>query len=227
MVEQSGFLEGKMLIAMPQMTDPRFERSVLFLCAHSAEGAMGLVVNKLIDSITFPDLLKQLNIEVGGADESINVHFGGPVESGRGFVLHSDDYVQDSTLVIDAGVALTATTDVLKEIARGGGPKRSLLALGYAGWSPGQLDAEIQANGWLHADPDNELIFGGNLDGKWEQAIAKLGIDMTLLSGEAGHAWPRRAPRLRCRPVSSVYPTKPHELQMAPNSASCASRKPR
>ena len=188
MDEQSGFLEGKMLIAMPQMTDPRFARTVLFLCAHSTEGAMGLVVNKLVDSITFPDLLSQLNIDARGATENINVHFGGPVESGRGFVLHSDDYVQESTLVIDAGVSLTATTDVLKAIARGGGPKRSLLALGYAGWSPGQLDAEIQANGWLHADPDDELIFGGNLEGKWEQAIAKLGIDMTLLSGEAGHA---------------------------------------
>ena len=188
MDERSGFLEGKMLIAMPQMTDPRFARTVLFLCAHSTEGAMGLVVNKLVDSITFPDLLSQLNIEVGGATESISVHFGGPVESGRGFVLHSDDYVRESTLVIDAGVALTATTDVLKAIARGGGPKRSLLALGYAGWSPGQLDAEIQANGWLHVDPDDELIFGDDLGGKWEQAIAKLGIDMTLLSSEAGHA---------------------------------------
>ena len=188
MDEQSGFLEGKMLIAMPQMADPRFARTVLFLCAHSNEGAMGLVVNKLVDSITFPDLLHQLNIEVGGATERINVHFGGPVESGRGFVLHSDDYVQESTLMIDAGVALTATTDVLKAIARGGGPKRSLLALGYAGWSPGQLDAEIQSNGWLHVDPDDELIFGDDLSGKWEQAIAKLGIDMTLLSSEAGHA---------------------------------------
>ncbi len=188
MDEQSGFLEGKMLIAMPQMADPRFARTVLYLCAHSNEGAMGLVVNKLVDSITFPDLLHQLNIEVGGATERINVHFGGPVESGRGFVLHSDDYVQDSTLMIDAGVALTATTDVLKAIARGGGPKRSLLALGYAGWSPGQLDAEIQSNGWLHVDPDDELIFGDDLGGKWEQAIAKLGIDMTLFSSEAGHA---------------------------------------
>ena len=188
MDEQSGFLEGKMLIAMPQMADPRFARTVLYLCAHSNEGAMGLVVNKLVDSITFPDLLHQLNIEVGGATERINVHFGGPVESGRGFVLHSDDYVQESTLMIDAGVALTATTDVLKAIARGGGPKRSLLALGYAGWSPGQLDAEIQSNGWLHVDPDDELIFGDDLSGKWEQAIAKLGIDMTLLSSEAGHA---------------------------------------
>ncbi len=188
MDEQSGFLEGKMLIAMPQMTDPRFARSVLFLCAHSTEGAMGLVVNKLVDSITFPDLLSQLNIDARGATENINVHFGGPVESGRGFVLHSDDYVQESTLVIDAGVSLTATTDVLKAIARGGGPKRSLLALGYAGWSPGQLDAEIQSNGWLHVDPDDELIFGDDLGGKWERAIAKLGIDMTLLSSEAGHA---------------------------------------
>lgn len=188
MDERSGFLEGKMLIAMPQMADPRFARTVLFLCAHNTEGAMGLVVNKLANSITFPDLLSQLNIKVGGATERINVHFGGPVESGRGFVLHSDDYVQESTLVIDAGVSLTATTDVLKAIARGGGPKRSLLALGYAGWGAGQLDEEIQANGWLTVAPDVPLVFDSDLDGKWERAMDKIGVDFSKLSGDAGHA---------------------------------------
>ncbi len=188
MDDTTGYLEGHMLVAMPQMSDPRFARSVIYLCAHSPEGAMGLVVNKLIDSVTFPDLLRQLNIDANAEDEQIRVHFGGPVESGRGFVLHSDDYVQDSTLVINDGIALTATIDVLRSIATGSGPNRRLLALGYAGWAPGQLDAEIQANGWLHVDPDAELIFGGDLDGRWEKAINKLGIDISLLSSEAGRA---------------------------------------
>ncbi len=185
---QSGYFEGQMLVAMPQMTDTRFARSVIYLCAHSSEGAMGLVVNKLVDSITFPDLLQQLGIEAGPDAEHIRVHFGGPVESGRGFVLHSDDYVQDSTLVINQGIALTATVDVLRAMASGQGPRCSLLALGYAGWAPGQLDAEIQANGWLHVEPDEGLIFGPDLEGKWERAINKLGIDLSLLSGSAGRA---------------------------------------
>lgn len=188
MDDTAGYLEGHLLIAMPQMSDPRFARSVIYLCAHSSEGAMGLVVNKLIESITFPDLLRQLNIDADSADEQIRVHFGGPVESGRGFVLHSDDYVQDSTLVVNDGIALTATIDVLRSIATGNGPRRSMLALGYAGWAPGQLDAEIQANGWLHVDPDPDLIFGGDLDAKWEKAINKLGIEISLLSSVAGRA---------------------------------------
>ena len=188
MDSESGYLEGQMLVAMPQMTDPRFSRSVIYLCAHSSEGAMGLVVNKLIDSITFPDLLGQLNIEEGPPSEHIRVHFGGPVESGRGFVLHSDDYLQDSTLVINHGVALTATVDVLRAIATGKGPRLSLLALGYAGWAPGQLDAEIQANGWLHVAADEHLIFGSDAERKWRNAIEKLGIDLTMLSSTAGHA---------------------------------------
>ena len=185
---QAGYFEGQMLVAMPQMSDPRFAKSVIYLCAHSSEGAMGLVVNKLVDSITFPDLLRQLNIEPGSASEAIRVHFGGPVEAGRGFVLHSDDYVQEATLVIHDGIALSATIDVLRAIATGGGPRRSLLALGYAGWAPGQLDAEIQANGWLHVPPDEDLIFGPDLDGKWRRAIHKLGIDPSLLSSTAGRA---------------------------------------
>ncbi len=188
MNNKSGYLEGQMLVAMPHMTDPRFSRSVIYLCAHSAEGAMGLVVNKLIDSITFPDLLRQLDIEVGPVTEHIRVHFGGPVESGRGFVLHSDDYTQESSLVVNQGIALTATIDVLRAIADAEGPRRSLLALGYAGWAAGQLDAEIQANGWLNVTADEELIFGRDLNGKWQKAMGKLGIDLSALSGVAGHA---------------------------------------
>ena len=188
MAKNSGYFEGQLLAAMPQMTDRRFAQSVIYLCAHSADGAMGLVVNKLIDGITFPDLLQQLNIETTSPDEKIRVHFGGPVESGRGFVLHSDDYVQESTLVIRDGVALTATVEVLRDIAEGNGPARSLLALGYAGWAPGQLDLEIKANGWLNVTADENLIFGGKLDNKWSKAIAKLGIDLLSLSSTAGHA---------------------------------------
>jgi putative transcriptional regulator len=181
-------LTGQLLVAMPSMADPRFARSVIYLCAHSSEGAMGLVVNRLIDSLTFPSLLEQLGIEPGPRVVPTPVHFGGPVESSRGFVLHSVDYVQDSTLVIDGNIALTATIDVLKAIASGRGPQRRVLALGYAGWAAGQLDAEIQANGWLLAPPDDEIVFGADNDAKWNRAIAKLGIDLTLLSSEAGHA---------------------------------------
>jgi putative transcriptional regulator len=181
-------LAGQLLVAMPQMADPRFARSVVYLCAHSADGAMGLVVNRLIDSLTFQNLLEQIGVEQAIAGDDMPIHFGGPVESSRGFVLHTADYVQDSTLVIEEDIALTATIDVLKAIARGEGPQRRVLALGYAGWGAGQLDAEIQANGWLLVPADVELVFGVDNDTKWERAIAKIGIDLTLLSSEAGHA---------------------------------------
>ncbi len=186
--EQSGYLEGQLLIAMPQMSDPRFERTVIYLCAHSAAGAMGLVINRALEHITFPDLLNQLGIDVPTIEDQIVVQFGGPVESGRGFVLHTADYVQESSLVVNDDIALTATVDVLKAMATGSGPRHSLLALGYAGWAPGQLDAEIQANGWLHAVPDNQLVFGADLIDKWPKAMAKAGVDVSLLSTEAGHA---------------------------------------
>ena len=188
MADNSGYFEGQILVAMPQMADKRFAKSVIYLCAHSADGAMGLVVNKLIDTITFPDLLQQLNIETSSTNDQIQVHFGGPVESGRGFVLHSDDYIKETTLVVRDGVALTATIDVLRAIAEGKGPQRSMLALGYAGWAPGQLDSEIRANGWLNVAADENLIFGGKLDNKWTKAIGKLGIDLLSLSPTAGHA---------------------------------------
>src|ERR687892_783864 len=181
-------LTGQLLVAMPHMADSRFARSVVYLCAHSAEGAMGLVVNRLIDSLSFDSLLDQLGLETGGKPVNLPVHFGGPVESSRGFVLHSADYVQDSTLVIDDDIALTATIDVLKAIASGNGPKERVLALGYAGWAAGQLDEEIQANGWLMVPADHDLVFGIDNESKWARAIAKLGVDLSLLSSEAGHA---------------------------------------
>ncbi len=182
------YLTGQLLVAMPQMRDPRFARSVIYMCAHSADGAMGLVVNRRVGSITFDDLLQQLNIGPNKRNDEIRIHFGGPVEQGRGFVLHSSDYVQSGSLRVDDQVALTATLDILKELAAGGGPRRSLLALGYAGWGPGQLDAEIQANGWLSVPSDEALVFDADLDHKWERAIGKIGIDFSKLSGDAGHA---------------------------------------
>ena len=182
------YLTGQLLIAMPNMRDPRFTRTVIYVCAHNADAAMGLVVNRLVGSVTFPDLLKQLGIDTDATTEEIRVHFGGPVESGRGFVLHSGEYHHDSTLQVAEQMALTATIDILQDMAKGCGPRRSLLALGYAGWGAGQLDAEIQSNGWLIVAADDQLVFDENLDDKWERAIAKLGVDPALLSSDAGHA---------------------------------------
>jgi putative transcriptional regulator len=184
----STYLSGHLLMAMPQMDDPRFRRSVIYICAHSADGAMGLIVNRRFDAISFPDLLEQLNIEVGPRTQQIRVHCGGPVETGRGFVLHSDDYVRDGTMVVNSGFALTATIDILKAIATGEGPRQSLLALGYAGWAPGQLESEITANGWLAVPADATLVFDPDLEAKWSMALAKLGVNLTSLAGEAGHA---------------------------------------
>lgn len=183
-----GYLTGQLLIAMPNMRDPRFEKTVIYLCKHSAEGAMGLVVNREIESITFPELLTQLNIDAQDAPPDFLVHFGGPVETGRGFVLHSSEYGQSGTIMVDPKIGLTATIEILKDMAHRSGPRQSLLALGYAGWGPGQLDGEIQQNAWLHVPADDGLVFGPDLNTKWEQAIAKIGIDPKLLSGDVGHA---------------------------------------
>jgi putative transcriptional regulator len=192
----SPFLDGKLLIAMPGIGDPRFERSVIFLCAHSADGAMGIVINKVAQNITFPDLLSRLDLLP--AENRINfdqrlsqmpVQFGGPVETGRGFVLHTTDYYSaDTTLPISERVGLTATLDVLRAIAKGEGPRRSLLALGYSGWGPGQLENEIQRNGWLHCEADEELIFTVANEEKYQAALQKIGIDPRMLSSDAGHA---------------------------------------
>lgn len=185
---QSGYLTGNLLVAMPQMQDPRFERSVIYMCAHTGDGAMGLVLNKVIDSVSFPDLLEQLEIVSSSDTEDIRVHFGGPVETGRGFVLHSTDYHDDATLIIGDEMGLTADIDIVKAIAGGSGPLRCILALGYAGWGPGQLDDEIQENGWLSLPAERDLVFGDEPGAMWEQAMNRMGIDYSKLSGAAGHA---------------------------------------
>lgn len=188
LTKSSDYLTGQLLIAMPGMTDPRFQRTVIYMCAHNDDGAMGLVVNRLFGSVTFEDLLEQLEIDIQEPLANMPVHYGGPVESGRGFVLHSTDYVRDGTLVVDDEVALTATIDILRAISENRGPRRNILLLGYAGWGPGQLDAEIQANGWLNVPCDESLLFDPELDTKWERSIAKLGVSLSTLSAEAGHA---------------------------------------
>lgn len=183
-----GYLGGQLLAAMPTMGDPRFERTVIYVCAHNEEGAMGLVLNRLVDSLTFPDLLSQLGIDPAPGQDEIRIHFGGPVETGRGFVLHSAEYLQDSSLQVSDQVALTATVDILRDIAEGQGPRQRLLALGYAGWGPGQLDREIQDNGWLTLSADEALVFGDGVEDKWERAIAKIGLDISKLSAASGRA---------------------------------------
>jgi putative transcriptional regulator len=191
-----GYLDGQMLIAMPSMGDDRFARSVIYVCAHSTEGAMGIVVNQPASHISFADLLVQLEvipaaelIELPRRAGGVKVLKGGPVDTQRGFVLHSSDFfIENSTLPIDEGICLTATLDILKAIARGEGPQSAVLALGYAGWAPGQLENEIQHNGWLHCAADSDLIFGQDTGGKYEKALKKIGIDLGMLSSESGHA---------------------------------------
>ncbi|TXH37264.1 MAG: YqgE/AlgH family protein [Rhodospirillaceae bacterium] len=183
-----GFMTGQLLVAMPQMRDARFSRTVIYVCAHTGDGAMGLVINRLVGSLTFPDLLEQLGIDGLVDGDHIRIRSGGPVETGRGFVLHSADYQEDATLQVGEHVGLTATIDILRDIAAGSGPRRRLLALGYAGWGPGQLDAEIQANAWLCVPADDDLIFDDQLTDKWERSIGKLGVDYKLLSSDAGRA---------------------------------------
>lgn len=195
-VSSQGYLDGRLLVAMPVMGDARFERSVIYVCAHSAEGAMGIMVNRPAGSIDFPQLLMQLNIikegeeiQLAGNAEIMKVLSGGPVDTGRGFVLHSSDYfIANATLKINDGVCLTTTVDILKAIAKGNGPRHAILALGYAGWRPGQLESEIQDNGWLHCDADADLIFGDDVDDKYDRALRKIGINPGMLSDEAGHA---------------------------------------
>jgi putative transcriptional regulator len=186
--DSEGYLTGQLLIAMPAMLDSRFSQTVIYVCVHSAEGAMGLVVNRLANELTFSQLLQQLDVDSPGIGQEVRIHFGGPVESGRGFVLHSAEYTQEGTITVDDGISLTASIDILRDIADGKGPQRSLLALGYAGWGPGQLDSELTQNAWLQVSADDALVFGGDLEKKWERAISKLGIDPLLLSGDAGHA---------------------------------------
>ena len=190
------FLDGQLLVAMPGMSDSRFARSVIYLCAHSEDGAMGIVLNRPARKVNFSELLVQLDvipsdeaIRLPAQAETMQVLKGGPVETGRGFVLHSNDYfIENSTLSIDGGISLTATVDILRAIAKGAGPDHALLALGYAGWSAGQLETEIQHNGWLNCPADRSLIFDTGLSSKYERALRTLGIDPAQLSSQAGHA---------------------------------------
>ncbi|WP_424932610.1 YqgE/AlgH family protein [Amaricoccus macauensis] len=183
------FLDGQLLIAMPGMGDPRFERAVIFMCAHSPEGAMGLIINKPAPELRFRALLEQLKIKSEVDLDETPVHFGGPVEHGRGFVLHSSDYeVDGGSLKVNPSFAMTATLDILQDMAKGEGPDQALLALGYSGWGPGQLESEIQANGWLIASAEPDLVFTSHHDQKWEAALRTLNIDPRLLSVSGGRA---------------------------------------
>ncbi len=182
-------LTGQLLIAMPGMADPRFDRSVIFLCAHSAEGAMGLVVNHPVTDLTFDELLSQLDISPSAVMTGVPVHMGGPVEHGRGFVLHSAEYTEsEATLQVGAEFGMTATLDILEDIAQGRGPARTLMALGYAGWGPGQLEGEIARNAWLTAQASSEIVFDTPAASKWERALGSLGVDPLTLSAAAGRA---------------------------------------
>lgn len=183
-------LTGKLLIAMPDMVDPRFHAAVVFLCAHSAEGAMGLIVNKPMQEVRFSEMLEQLDIPRGAGMQDLPVCYGGPVEVRRGFVLHGAGYKgrQDDQLRVDDSFAMTATIDVLEDLAQGLGPARALMALGYSGWGPGQLEDEIAQNGWLTADATPEIVFGARMEAKWAAALATLGVSPLTLSSEAGRA---------------------------------------
>ncbi|WP_420862250.1 YqgE/AlgH family protein [Algirhabdus cladophorae] len=182
-------LTGKMLIAMPSMGDPRFAKSVVYMCAHSEEGAMGLIINKPTEDLQFTDLLEQLDIKPAPDAKDIKVHFGGPVEHGRGFVLHSPDYItHGSTLQVDDAVSMTATLDILEDIARGFGPAASMMALGYSGWGPGQLEGELADNGWLTCEGVPDIVFGAADRDKWTAALESMGINPLVLSAEGGSA---------------------------------------
>jgi len=181
-------LTGQILIAMPQMGDPRFSQSVIFLCAHTQEGAMGIIVNRPLNKPDFGDLLKQLDIEPRPPSRRIALCTGGPVDNNRGFVLHSTDWATDGSMDVDGERMLTSSLDILKAIAQGGGPKQCILALGYAGWDAGQLDEEFLQNAWLNAPADDQILFDSAHETKWQRALAKLRINPAMLSGAAGRA---------------------------------------
>lgn len=183
------FLEGKLLIALPGMADPRFEKAVIFMCAHSGDGAMGIIINKPVEGLSYREMMDRLDIGVTARTPDFPILFGGPVQTGRGFVLHSGEFESESsTLPVTDDISLTATLDILRAIADGQGPRRALFALGYAGWDGGQIEDEIRANGWIHCDADNAIIFDRALDEKWGLALKKLGIDMSGLSAHTGRA---------------------------------------
>ncbi len=193
-VRERGFLDGQFLIAMPGMFDENFNRTVIYVCAHSDAGAMGFILNRR-QPITFPDILLHLKmidqhdaIMLPKKTKDFPIQTGGPVETGRGFVLHTDDYHSESSIPVSEDICLTATLDIVRAISDGGGPRRATMLLGYAGWAGGQLENEIANNGWLHCPASEDLIFDAKLDDKYERALALMGISPAMLSAEAGHA---------------------------------------
>lgn len=187
---ENSSLIGQILIATPQMTDPRFTHAVILICGHDQHGAMGIVLNRLVEELSLQDLVDQLDVQPSIAQTSapIPIHFGGPIEMGRGFVLHSTDYMHDASIQITSDIALTSTIEILSLVAQDIGPEKKLLALGYAGWGTGQLESELQKNSWLQVESDLELVFSPYLGEKWQRAMGKIGVDPALLSPEYGHA---------------------------------------
>lgn len=188
MKEISGYLTGQFLMATPQMMDPRFDHALIYICGHDENGAMGLIINKPLPHMTLKGLLEQLQVTVDPIQLDIPIYLGGPVETTRGFVLHSDDYFHPATVELNKHISMTATLDILEAIAAGKGPKHCILALGYAGWSPGQLDHELHENGWLQLEADEELIFDIPVHHKWSEAMKRLGVDLATLHHEIGHS---------------------------------------
>ncbi len=186
--DDSGYMEGQLLVAMPGLTGSCFEKAVIYLCAHTPDGAMGLIINQLVESIDVKEIFSQLKIELPTPRFSMPVHYGGPVDSARGFVLHTPDYNQKETVVMSEEISLTSNIDILRDIAGGNGPEKAILTLGYAGWSPGQLETEIESNSWLTVPPSRELVFETGDAEKWMKSAAMQGIDLSKLSGDAGHA---------------------------------------
>jgi len=181
-------LAGQIIVSMPSLEDERFYKTVIYMCAHSSEGSMGIIINKKIDYDLYPDLLQQLGIDKPLNNKKLFIRYGGPVESGRGFVLHSDDMVRKETLNIDKGVALTSTAEFFDDLTKGKGPKKSILALGYAGWQPGQLEYEIMQNSWMSLSVDNSFLFDDEVSRKWSQAYKLMGVDPHSLSFQSGRA---------------------------------------
>ena len=184
------FLAGKLIIAMPTMSDPRFKRSVVCICAHNEDGAIGIIINKIIESLSFSKIIKQLKLKKNMIknDYKDHIYFGGPVETERGFILHSADYSSENSTSINSEISMTASTEILQALIDGNGPNKSIVALGYAGWGPGQLDTEIQSNAWLSVESDLELVFSAKTAEKWDMALEKIGVNPALLSTEAGRA---------------------------------------
>jgi len=185
---EGGYLEGQLLIATPGLQFSCFAKAVIYVCSHSQHGAMGIIINQALEDLSSSILWQHFNIDTHGQQIYMPVHFGGPIDSARGFILHSADYQKPDTINIHQGVALSSSVEILKDIAKGDGPKQRLFALGYAGWGPNQLEKEIEANSWLNVPANNELVFGMDNKAKWQQAARTVGVDLYRLSSQVGHA---------------------------------------